>query len=255
MSATRPHGPAERPLPVTWVAQIGSTQIELVDRARAGGDPQALATTAQTSGHGRRGRGWVCPPGGGLALSVLLRPERGEGWGWLPLLTGVAVVETLRSSGVVEARLKWPNDVLDHRGKLAGLLADRVETTEGAGRASRPAVVLGVGINLASDGLPDGSSALDAHQVDVPPAVLADRLVASLLGWVARWDRQDALVAEEYRRLCSTIGQVVRVTLPGGQVVTGTAISVDDDGRLVVTGSTRGGQALAAGDVVHLRPG
>jgi BirA family biotin operon repressor/biotin-[acetyl-CoA-carboxylase] ligase len=238
---------------VTWVAQIGSTQIELVERARAGGDPAALATTAQTSGHGRRGRGWVCPPGGGLALSVLLRPDRGEGWGWLPLLTGVAVVETLRATGVVDASLKWPNDVLDHRGKLAGLLADRVET--GHGQGDRPAVVIGIGVNLDSAGLPDGSSALEEHPVDVSPRVLADRLLASLTGWVARWEGHDVLVAQEYRRLCGTIGQMVRVTLPGDQLVAGTAIRVDDDGRLVVAEATGGVQVLSSGDVVHLRSG
>jgi BirA family transcriptional regulator, biotin operon repressor / biotin---[acetyl-CoA-carboxylase] ligase len=243
---------------LTWAEQIGSTQVALVARARHGAPPQALATTHQTAGHGRLGRAWVCPPGGGLALSVLLRPKRADGWTWLPLLTGVAVlsaIERLRQASPAcrpepaSLGLKWPNDVLEPRGaKLAGLLAELVDLP------SVPrACVLGIGVNLRSADAPDGAVGLDSFGVVCPPDDLARALVDEVGTWVARWERDDSAVASAYRDACVTIGEVVRVSLPDGTEVNGTAVAVDAYGRLVVR--ERGGHevALSAGDVVHVR--
>jgi len=243
-------------VPLTWVDPIPSTQVELVARARQGAPVQALATTHQTAGHGRRDREWVCAPGGGLALSVLLRPRRPDGWTWLPLLTGVAVVravERLRplTDGLqaVPLRLKWPNDVLDPDGaKLAGLLAERVD------QPSVPtACVLGIGVNLRTADLPAGAVGLDGLGVTRSADDLARALLDEIVAWVSRWERGDAAVAGTYRDLCSTLGQVVRVSLPDATQVSGPALSVDAHGRLVVMdGSSE--VALSAGDVVHVRP-
>lgn len=243
-------------VPLTWVDPIPSTQVELVARARQGAPVQALATTHQTAGHGRRDREWVCAPGGGLALSVLLRPRRPDGWTWLPLLTGVAVVravERLRpltdGPQAVPLRLKWPNDVLDPDGaKLAGLLAERVD------QPSVPtACVLGIGVNLRTADLPAGAVGLDGLGVTRSADDLARALLDEIVAWVSRWERGDAAVAGTYRDLCSTLGQVVRVSLPDATQVSGPALSVDAHGRLVVMdGSSE--VALSAGDVVHVRP-
>lgn len=250
------HGPAgtgARPV-LTWVSQVPSTQAELVARARAGQPDQAMATTWQTHGHGRRGRDWQCPPGGGLALSVLLHPSRDDGWTWIPLLTGVAVAETLDAIGVGQAWLKWPNDVMVERSKLAGLLADRVEP--GPRQADRPAAVVGIGLNLRSDGLPDGACAVEDHtgsSTRPDPADLAERLLGALLAWLERWESRDEAVAQAYRRRCATIGAAVRLTEPGGRSVDGTAVGVDDDGRIVLDLGPSGRLAFSAGDVEHLR--
>ena len=80
-----------------------------------------LVAELQSGGRGRLGRSWVSPAGAGLTFSVLLRPAPpAQTWGWLPLLTGLALARTLGSA----ARLKWPNDVLlgpDGK-KVAGIL-------------------------------------------------------------------------------------------------------------------------------------
>lgn len=247
-------------VPLTWVDQVASTQVTLVARAREGARVQALATTHQTAGHGRRDREWVCAPGGGLALSVLLRPRRSDGWTWLPLLTGVAVVraiERLRPhSGQpptrgpdAPLRLKWPNDVLDPDGaKLAGLLAERID------QPSVPAAcVLGIGVNLRTADLPEGAAGLDTLGVACSANDLARALLDEVATWVSRWEHDDPAVAGAYRDMCSTLGQVVRVSLPDATQVNGPAVAVDTHGRLVVQHGSHE-VALSAGDVVHVRP-
>ena len=97
----------------------------------------------QTAGRGRLGRTWTAPPGTGIAMSVLLRPEAPlERWTWLPLLAGLAVSDGIRQETDLPADLKWPNDVLLLGRKVCGVLAERVETPAG------PAVVIGMGINV-----------------------------------------------------------------------------------------------------------
>ncbi len=242
--------------PLTWVDQVASTQVTLVARARDGAPAHALATTHQTAGHGRRDREWVCPPDGGLALSVLLRPRRSDGWTWLPLLTGVAVVgaiERLRAhSGQLPAqalRLKWPNDVLDADGaKLAGLLAERID------QPSVPAAcVLGIGVNLRTADAPEGAVGLDALGVRCSANDLARVLLDEVSTWVSRWEHDATAVAGAYRDACSTLGQVVRVSLPDATQVRGLAAAIDPHGRLVVRQGS-GTVSLSAGDVVHVRP-
>lgn len=235
---------------LAWLDEVGSTQVELVDRAASGAGEQALATTSQTGGRGRRGREWSCPPGSGLAMSVLLRPPRGDAWTWLPMLSGVAVVEAVEGLGTSGLSLKWPNDVLSPTGKLAGLIAERVEDSSSL---SPPAFVLGVGVNLLPEGLPPGSANLAEMGVHRPPVQVAHALLGSLLRWVSTWVSDPSAVLPAYRARCETLGSAVRVMLPGGDDVEGRAVGLDEDGRLMVRTAT-GTLALAAGDVVHLRP-
>ena len=236
------------------VGETGSTNADVADAARRGA-PEGLVVAAevQTAGRGRAGRVWEAPLRSGLAVSVLLRPPFGTrpSWGWLPLLAGLAVAEPLREMSGLDVGLKWPNDVLVDGRKLAGLLAEVVGD----------AVVVGLGLNvsLRQDELPvptatslllAGSAVTDREPV--LRAVLRD-LGARYRSFVAAGGDVVATGdATAYRSRCTTIGVQVRVLLPGGREVEGEAVDVDDAGRLVVR--TGGGlQALAAGDVVHLR--
>ena len=102
-----------------------------------------LVADYQSAGRGRLGRTWTAPPGTSIAMSVLVRPDGVDParWTWLPLLTGLAVADGLSGAAGLEARLKWPNDVLVGDRKVCGILAERVETPVG------PACVVGMGIN------------------------------------------------------------------------------------------------------------
>src|SRR5690349_5422689 len=177
-------------------AETGSTNAEALEAARSG-EPEGLVVVAeqQFAGRGRRDRQWVSPPRAGLTLSVLLRPgaadaERGwapapqRTWGWLPLLAGVALRETVQRLAEVDAGLKWPNDLLLHtaqgEAKAAGILAE----------ATGDAVVIGIGLNVTTraDELP-ATTGLPATSLRVAGAEAIDRepLLRALLRGVARW--------------------------------------------------------------------
>lgn len=261
----------------------GSTNADLAERARAGAEEGlVLVTDDQRAGRGRLGRSWEVPPRTGLAVSVLLTPEApGPGgepaadrtrWAWLPLLAGVAVVDALTRICGLPARLKWPNDVLvpadglaprDRAAadspllKVCGILAEVVTSPAG------PVVVLGAGINVgqqqaelpvdtATSLLLAGSATTDRDTVlRAYLRALADRY----RDWRrAGGDPRASGLAAAYRESCVTIGREVAVHLPTGDPVTGQAEGVDDDGQLLVRTPDGSVRAMAAGDVVHVRP-
>ncbi len=227
----------------------GSTNAVVADRARDGAPSwTVVATEHQTAGRGRLDRTWDTPDRTALTFSTLLRPGREGGeWPWLPLLTGVAVADALRSAGV-PATLKWPNDVLIEGRKTAGILAERLDTPEG------PAAVVGIGLNVhqtqAELPVPTATSVELAtgsapDRTDLLVGIL-DRLREQYDAWSAGGG---AAVRAAYLAACGTVGQEVRAVLPGGEELVGTATDVDEAGRLLVDG-----RAVAAGDVVHVRP-
>ncbi|MFP5370844.1 MAG: biotin--[acetyl-CoA-carboxylase] ligase, partial [Actinomycetes bacterium] len=145
------------------VEEIGSTNAELIRRAgdpEEGGAPEGTVLVAehQVTGRGRLDRVWASPPRAGLTVSFLLRPEvPASRRGWLPLLTGVALAESVAEATGVLPSLKWPNDLLAADGrKLAGILAESVSSS------SQPAVVVGTGLNVSTRGdeLPEGGTSL-----------------------------------------------------------------------------------------------
>jgi BirA family biotin operon repressor/biotin-[acetyl-CoA-carboxylase] ligase len=242
------------------VSECESTNAQLVARASRGGleDFTVLATTNQTAGKGRMGRAWVAPPGRMIAISVLLKPGSAplERLGWLPLLGGLAMTRAVAS--LVDApgvTLKWPNDVQVGGLKISGILAELVPPGD--------AVVLGAGLNLSmtAEELPTATSTsltlagVSAHDI-------VDRALSAYLGELrglyeefvaARLDPEAGLRAA-VTRACSTIGRSVRVELPSGDDLFGTAADIDEFGRLVVNDQVDARpHAVAAGDVTHLR--
>ncbi|MEV5710954.1 biotin--[acetyl-CoA-carboxylase] ligase [Actinoallomurus sp. NPDC052274] len=246
------------------VAETGSTNADLAERARAGAEEGlVLVAEAQTAGRGRLDRAWTAPPRSGLAFSVLLRPPVPVArLGWLPLVAGVAVVRALRGfaeiegtsrGGMADAALKWPNDVLIHGRKLAGILAER----------AGDAVVLGIGLNvsLRADELPvptATSLVLEDAPADRDPVLRAilRELAGRYIEFCGEW--AEGALRDAYREVCATLGRQVRVQLPGGApgapdgVLTGEAVDIDENGCLVVRAAD-GDHALSAGDVVHVR--
>lgn len=232
--------------------RTASTNADLATRARAGAPEWAVETTDhQAAGRGRLDRTFTMPPLTGIAVSVLVRPTEvpPQRWPWLPLVAGLAVVDTVRRAGV-DAALKWPNDVLTPAGsKLCGILVERVETALG------PAAVIGIGLNVALTAaelpVPTATSLMLEGAATTDRTVLVGWLVDGLRTRVGQW-RDPARVtalAADYVEACSTLGQRVRVERGDGSEVIGTATGIDEHGRLVVDG-----EPWSAGDVTHLRP-
>lgn len=250
-----------------YLPEARSTNDGMVRRAIGTGWPDlsVLVTDNQTAGRGRLGRPWASPAGTALAVSVLLRPRLADGapllvdrYGWFSLLAGLAATRAVASVLAVSdaagaVTLKWPNDVLIDGRKVCGILSELLPDAAG--------VVIGTGINIAIEAadLPtDSSTSLlvaGAREPD-PDAVLAGYLTelttlyATFLA--AGGDAEASGVHDAVSRACGTLGALVRVELPSGEIPTGTATRIDDAGRLVVS---RNGTLLtvAAGDVTHLR--
>jgi len=211
------------------------------------GDPEgAIATTDhQTAGRGRRGRGWVEAPGTSVLVSVLLRPPSERPAPQLSLVGGVAAAIAVEDALGLAAQIKWPNDVMVARRKVAGVLA---EARDGV-------VVLGIGINVnqTRDQLPADTRVAAGSLRTIDGRVhdrerLLDSLLGTLDGLYARW-RAGGLDA-----VYEDLG--ARDFLRGRRVsvdeVAGTAQMIDREGRLLIsTGS--GVVAVESGEVVFER--
>ncbi|MFF4311898.1 biotin--[acetyl-CoA-carboxylase] ligase [Streptomyces sp. 900105755] len=244
------------------VGRTGSTNSDLVARAVAGDADEGAVLVAeeQTAGRGRLDRQWTAPPRSGLFFSVLLKPAEVPvaRWGWLPLLTGVAVATGLARGAGVDTALKWPNDLLvtvgDEERKAGGILAER---------AGEDGVVVGVGINVtlraAELPVPQAGSLALAGAVSTDRETLLRAVLRSLEDWYGRWraaggDPAVSGLQEAYAAGCATLGRAVRAELPGDRALVGEAVAVDGDGRLVIATKEGVQEPVGAGDIVHLRP-
>jgi BirA family biotin operon repressor/biotin-[acetyl-CoA-carboxylase] ligase len=240
-------------------AETGSTNADVAAAGRSG-VPEGLVVVAeqQLAGRGRRDRQWVSPPRAGLTLSVLLRPGGDvpqRHWSWLPLLAGVALREAVERRAELDARVKWPNDLLVGDAKCAGILAEVVGD----------AVVVGIGLNVTTraeelpptTGLPATSLQLaGARATDRDPLLRA--LLRGLAGWYGGWreaggDAEMCGLLAAYREGCATIGREVSVQVPDGAEIRGHADTVDNDGLLVIRTVDGAERRVSAGDVLHVR--
>lgn len=217
------------------------------------------------------------------------RPFPAEAYGWIPLIAGAAMTEAVRravddaaasraddddegddGTGVLDVVLKWPNDVLVSGYKICGILSELLPVAEPSVAQPpiaepvepSPAVIVGAGLNLTLDehDLPTLTSTSLLLATGVQPdadQVLADYL-SGLLSLVRAFAEQGADaaasgIAGRVSDLCGTLGAEVRVELPGDRVLLGVAERIDADGRLLVRDANDELQAVAAGDVTHLR--
>lgn len=271
---------------VLWLESTESTNTVLRELvAERGGEMPhgTLVTTAQqTAGRGRQGRGWETPPDTALASSLLLRVDGGFGgnslgMSWIPLLAGSAVTRALQPLFSGEDReepmrvgVKWPNDVhvRDEEdamagrpgAKLCGILCEVLPSGE---------VVVGFGINLllqdwqlpterAGSVLACGGDTGGAETLAEPLGeALADRVLSvaarELLQIIELATSNPQAARTRVLRDSLTLGAEVRVHLPGGEMVDGRAVGLDDDGALIVDRPTTGQLIVNAADVEHLR--
>ncbi len=211
----------------------------------------AVRAVVQTAGRGRTGRHWVSDEDG-LWFSAVL-PTTGDTapWSLLPLAAGWATLSVVRSLGLPEARLRWPNDILVGRRKLAGILVDRF---------SPGAAVVGIGLNVSNhpektEPVLSGEVACLADLVPTPPsfAALIIRLLAALTREHSRLESGDAA------GLCRDLDDAwchrkVQVTLAGGRgAIDGHMDGVDAAGALLMRDASGEVRVLPASRVELLR--
>jgi BirA family transcriptional regulator, biotin operon repressor / biotin---[acetyl-CoA-carboxylase] ligase len=224
-------------------AEIDSTNRYLLDAAREGAASDLVAVADhQTAGRGRFDRRWEAPPGSSLLVSVLLRPVTGGHHVVLATALALAAAVERVAPGVVP-QLKWPNDLVVHDRKLAGLLAEH----------DGDALVVGAGCNVQWDSFPpELEGTATACNLEAGTRVDRDALLDAFLEYLAvELDRLDDVVPRARARL-ATLNRRVRVER-ARDTLEGRAVDVTPDGALVIRRDDGTDEVITAGDVVHLR--
>jgi BirA family transcriptional regulator, biotin operon repressor / biotin---[acetyl-CoA-carboxylase] ligase len=218
---------------VHWLGVTGSTNDVAQSLAGAGAsEGTVVVAEAQTAGRGRMGRVWFSPPGAGLYVSIVLKPTGDQ---LLTLAAGVAIAEGVRVATGLPAEIKWPNDVMIGRRKLAGIL------TEAAAQGGAVQyVVLGFGVNLHPAAYPadlrDRATSIEAETSrPADRALILAEVLAALAARYAelRAGRFDAILGA-WRRLAPSLPASVVEWDSAGGVVRGRAEDIDETGALVV---------------------
>jgi BirA family biotin operon repressor/biotin-[acetyl-CoA-carboxylase] ligase len=233
---------------------LGSTQERARELAHTGTPHGTLVVAeVQTGGRGRLGRRWGSPKGG-LWMSLVLRPEFDASLASrITQTAAVGVAKALWEIGV-DARIKWPNDLLVGGKKICGILAE--SSAENGRRIDY--VVLGVGMNADLDpadlGVPDREVTTIRSELgrDVDLLELLHSLLSNLDDELGRMEDFSA-VLEDWRNLNCTLGEKVRVRR-FGETLEGLAVDLSPEGALLLA-TRRGTVELFEGEIEHLRQG
>ncbi|SMC23587.1 BirA family transcriptional regulator, biotin operon repressor / biotin-[acetyl-CoA-carboxylase] ligase [Desulfacinum hydrothermale DSM 13146] len=247
---------------------VGSTNERAMELARAGApNGTVVGAEAQTQGRGRLQRSWSSPMGKGIYVSLVLRPELPPRRGpEMTLLAALALAESIRDAWNLDARIKWPNDLLLSDRKAAGILTEMQSESERI-----QFLVVGTGINvfqtredLGGDLLYPATSLaleLDAAMSGAyarPPHLTRAKVLAGYLnrletlyeGWV-----QEGLAPylKRLKERSAVLGRYVRVQT-GETTVVGRVTDIAPDGALVLEENRGGQRALYVGDILRVRP-
>lgn len=236
-----------------FLPRVDSTNDYLKNRA-AEGAPHGTAALSdyQTGGHGRRGRSFLSPPGVGLYLSILLRPEcPPTQLMHLTCAAGVAMCNAIEEGVGFRPGIKWTNDIVYGRRKLGGILTELRLNAKGLVDYA----IVGIGINCCQrlqDFPPEiremaGSLSMVTGQEIDRFRVAAAELDALYDMSIRLLTEQDDLISQ-YRKDCITIGQDISL-VRGEEVRHGKALDVDDAGALVVLFPDGHTEAINSGEV------
>jgi BirA family transcriptional regulator, biotin operon repressor / biotin---[acetyl-CoA-carboxylase] ligase len=233
--------------PLRVAAETGSTNDDAAEAARAGAPHGAtFLAESQTAGRGRRGHRWTSPPGENLTFSLVLRPATEPARvSALTLVAGAAVRAAVAERIAPPVAIKWPNDVVVGRRKLAGILVE----SQLSGSVVE-SVVVGIGINVKMRALPPEiaeiatSLSLLGDPAPDREALLA-RVLAELEPRLRAFAEQGPIAAvREVREYDALRGE--RVTI---DAIAGTAEGIGDDGALIVRSPSGRLETVSSGNV------
>jgi BirA family biotin operon repressor/biotin-[acetyl-CoA-carboxylase] ligase len=240
---------------VRYFDTIGSTNDEaLAWAANDTPDLSVVIADEQTAGRGRLNRKWFTPRGTALAFSIVLRPTAAERSHLTRIvgLAALAVAQSLRKQEL-DARIKWPNDILIQNRKVCGILIESVWSGEDV-----DCVVIGVGINVLEGSVPPEemllfpATSLEAELGHVPDRVeLLRDILASLIELRPRLGTDEFL--KQWEDLLALQGETVQVDTEKNPKVTGQISGLDTDGSLKIRNEHGEFVTVRFGDV-RLRP-
>jgi BirA family biotin operon repressor/biotin-[acetyl-CoA-carboxylase] ligase len=231
---------------VSVVDVTESTQADLLQLVSSNEalSKQVIVSEYQSAGRGRLDRNFEAAPMSALTFSMYIEPKVDKAeWSFLTLLSALSVREAIASlDSTICVEVKWPNDLLIGEKKCAGIIA----------QATEKGVVIGIGINVgmkeAELPVPTATSLAIEGSLELD----RNRILAAILNHfevnLQIWELGKSFITE-YKEASTTIGAMVEVTLPGGDVLKSKAIGITDAGELLL----ESGEAVTVGDVVHLR--
>lgn len=239
---------------VVNLAACGSTNVEALRLGMDGHDgPVWVTAQSQTSGKGRDGRAWISEPGNLYASLLMTYTACFPAMSQLSLVCGLAVHDAIRAAAPdagLDLALKWPNDVLLARAKVAGIL---IETT------TRPAdhrflLVAGFGVNLNAhpERIDQKATNLAEYGVVTTPVDALNRLDAALQRWLKAWDCGNGYGDVREAWLSASRQRGRQVTARNGDTtLTGECVGLDDDGALLIRDEHGRTQKITCGDVTN----
>jgi len=226
---------------VSVLDEIDSTQNYLRTSNPKSGD--LITAEYQSAGKGRLDRSFVAAKSTALLFSIYLEPKISKvNFGYITLLTGSTVTKVLNEiTNSNKFKCKWPNDVLINGRKVAGILAER----------SGNGVIIGIGINVSTSKQDLPVETATSIYLETDQLLNRNKLLVSILqeltSQLAAWESGTDLTPS-YRALSATLGQAVRVELPGGISHEAKALDIDESGALHLDDGT----VITVGDVIHL---
>lgn len=236
-----------------YLEETASTMEEAM-RLGVAGAPEGTVVLAecQRRGRGRLNRRWFSPKYKGIYLSLILRPRILPAQASIvTLIAAVSVCEAVNETCGLEAKIKWPNDILCANKKLGGVLTelnaemDRVKF-----------LVIGIGLNVNNDkrSLVEGAVSIKEYKNKWVSRVglLQEILLKIEENYTAFGKKGAGPIVESWRKYSLTLGKRVRINCQKAHVE-GMAVEIDDDGGLLIRKDSGTMEKVMAGDVVHCR--
>lgn len=233
---------------------VVSSTMDIAMQLAMKGSPEGtlVLAEAQTKGRGRLGREWFSPKYKGIYLSLVLRPKiLPHQASILTLLSAMSICEAIKEIIGLDARIKWPNDILIHNKKLGGILTElNAETDEVR------FIIIGIGLNVNNDKktlLSLATSLKEQNKVSINRVKLLQEILRKLeANYLSFQDKGSEPILEKWRAHNVTLGRRIKVFFYR-QHIEGQAVDIDTDGSLLVRSDSGIIQKVSAGDVVHCR--
>lgn len=215
-----------------------STQGDVLKLAEKGqAEGAVVIAEEQTGGRGRFGRQWFSPPGKGIWMSVLLRPDLPlQHTPQLTLLTGVAVCRAVRACSGADAGIKWPNDLLIDGRKVCGIL---LESTVEDHEVRYCIAGIGVDVNFDPEDYPEDLTTIATSlKMETGQSIDRTKLTAAILTELEQlyylYQKEGfGVISALWEALSVSMNREITVTNPHG-VIEGKAIGLDPSGALIV---------------------
>lgn len=211
-----------------------------------------VVAEAQTRGKGRLGRAWISPKYQGIYLSLVLRPKLMPAQSpILTLMAAVSICEAIKETCGLDAKIKWPNDILIHNKKVGGILTELSAETD-----EIRFIVIGIGLNVNNDRkmLVEGATSLkEQMREEVNRIVLLQEILRRIeSNYLILQKKTAKAIIDKWRLFNLTLGRRIKV-ISHGEHLEGEAVGIDTDGGLLLRRDSGLTQKVMAGDVVHCR--